>query len=169
MNRQLEFNGSRYIHIGGTWYDRETFIKPPQIICSELDRLTPDLHGRPAVPIRAKVSRKPVSDTPAKPAASFTHERIFPLIANAIRRKYLQLEDYVEHDDIVDELLVDPDARSMILAAREAQGSTATIQAVASNMIAWFSQRITIHKSPYEVKFRRKKIRRAWAYRPIDV
>lgn len=168
MNRQIEFNGSRYIHIGGTWYDRETFIKPPQIICSELDRLTPDLHAGPAAPVRRKKREQP-RDTPPKPEASFTHEQIFPLIANAIRRKYLQLEDYVEHDEIVDELLIDPDARALIDAAREVQGDAPSLNAVASNMIAWFSQRITVHKSPYEMEFRRKKVSRAWAYRPVDV
>ena len=39
---------------------------------------------------------------------------------------------------------------------------------VASNMVAWFSQRITVGQSKWSDHFERKRIEGSWSYRPVE-
>lgn len=34
----VEYDGERYLQIHGAWYNARTYIKPPEIICRQLDQ-----------------------------------------------------------------------------------------------------------------------------------
>jgi len=56
--------------------------------------------------------------------------------------------------------------KKLVDAAWQKQNSW-TREGMAGIMVAWFSQRITIAQSQWRRAFKRTKINRQWAYRPI--
>lgn len=54
----------------------------------------------------------------------------------------------------------------LIEAAREQQQEQQSLEWLASNMVSWFSQRITVGESDWSRAFERTKINRLWAYKP---
>jgi hypothetical protein len=94
--------------------------------------------------------------------AGWSQDDVFPLIARAIEVLSGPNSDYADHDAIVRALLDSPDARPLIESAVTAEHSP---QWVAHNMVAWFSQRISVRQSPWAKRFERQKINGKWAYR----
>ncbi len=100
--------------------------------------------------------------------SSFSQKEVFPIIADVIRQLHHDTRDFVPHEAIVAGLLDHPERRDLVEAAQAAQENDNSLEAIAGNMVAWFSQRITMHTSDYEQLFTRAQIGGKWAYRPVD-
>lgn len=100
--------------------------------------------------------------------SSFTHRQVFPIIADVIRQLHRETQGFVSHEAIVSGLLDHPEGCDLVESAQAAQENNSSLEAIAGNMVAWFSQRITIHDSDYESLFAREQIDGKWAYRPVD-
>ena len=96
---------------------------------------------------------------------SFHHEDVFPAIARVILNWPAKPGAYVTHDQIVAALMSGQEGSALVSSAREGS-KWATGREVASNMVAWFSQQITIGASSWGDPFDRKRQGGAWAYRP---
>lgn len=97
--------------------------------------------------------------------ATFSHAEVFPLIARLIVRAPADDVGFVDHDAIVSALLADAEGKSVISRATTAS-SLPDHRSVASNMVAWFSQQITVGRSRWAEFFDRERRGGAWAYRP---
>ena len=62
-------------------------------------------------------------------------------------------------------LLEDAAGRNQVQAAHEQQEEKQSLEWLASNMVSWFSQRITVGKSDWSRAFERTKIDGLWAYK----
>jgi len=100
--------------------------------------------------------------------AKWSHDDVFPIIARAIDELYGGHQSFVEHDAIVDFLLNDSAAQNHIDAALARAETERSREWVAHNMVAWFSQRITVGESDWAPRFQRQQIRGKWAYKPIS-
>lgn len=97
---------------------------------------------------------------------SFSQDDVFPIIRRVIRTLYQNKHDWVTHDEIVQGLLSDPAGQKEVRGAQRTRPGE-TEKQIAANMVAWFSQRITVDKlSELARSFDREKIRGKWAYRP---
>lgn len=99
-------------------------------------------------------------------ANSWEQVDIFPVIARIIGETHGSRGEFVTHDEIVSGLLADPEAAPIIGSARDQSSEPHTAEWIAHNMVAWFSQRITIGESHWAEQFERKKIAGKWAYLP---
>ena len=97
---------------------------------------------------------------------TWKHHEIFPIIAHVIQRQYRGDQRYVPSPEIVTELLRDSEAIAIITRAQSQQGERWSAERLAHNMVAWFSQQITVGASPWTEQFERTKIDDRWAYRP---
>ena len=97
--------------------------------------------------------------------SGWSHDDVFPAVAQAIETLSAQQPGYAEHDAIVAQLLADPEAKSYIDAARSADAADRSPEWIAHNMVAWFSQRITMGDSAWATRFDRQKLNGKWAYR----
>src|SRR6266536_2648138 len=102
----------------------------------------------------------------AQMAGKFSQEDVFPIIARLIQALHQTQGDYVPHGDLVDALLKDAMGKALVDAALAADTAEKSKEWWASNMVQWFSERITENKSAYQSQFERKKIKGAWACRP---
>jgi len=93
---------------------------------------------------------------------------VFPIIAQIIRDLYAKQSRYITHDEMTAGLLGDPAAARMIGDAQREQDEKRSLEWLAHNMVAWFSQRITVGQSDWDDVFDRKKIDGKWAYKPED-
>ncbi|MBM3128084.1 MAG: hypothetical protein FJ009_05530 [Chloroflexi bacterium] len=98
----------------------------------------------------------------------FNQDETEPIIADVIRKNYKN--DFVPHKEIVEALLDDPIGKDLVeRACQEQKRQTSnrwSANKMASNMVQWFSKRITDHDSRYERQFERSKFRGGWAYKP---
>jgi hypothetical protein len=101
--------------------------------------------------------------------AQWSHDDLFPIIAQAIDDLYAQSRRLVGHDAIAAFLLKDSEASNHIAAACEASETERSRDWVAHNMVAWFGQRITVGESKWSNRFERQKINGKWAYKPTTV
>jgi hypothetical protein len=62
--------------------------------------------------------------------------------------------------------LQDSEGRNLVEAAREQQQDQQSPEWRASNMVSWFSQRITVGESDWERAFERRRVDCLWAYKP---
>jgi hypothetical protein len=92
---------------------------------------------------------------------------VFPIIARVIREKYDQEKGLVTHAEIVSALMEDTEAQKYIERARDRQKVKRPNEWIASNMVAWFSQKMTVGPSEWDDLFQREKVNGRWAYRPI--
>ena len=97
-------------------------------------------------------------------AASWRHNEIFPVIAHVIGAEFQQHHRFVTSREIAAALLRDPEARRIIDAAVQQRGRTP--ERTASDMVAWFGQRITLEQSEWQHMFERTRINRQYAYKP---
>ena len=96
----------------------------------------------------------------------FNQDEVFPIIARAIRTQSQQSENFVTHEEIVAALLNDREGKALVEQLHLRHGHQHSEKWLVSNMIAWFSQRITAGYSEWATLFERKKIKRKWAYKP---
>jgi len=98
-------------------------------------------------------------------AISFSQDDVFPIIRRIIISIHDKKQDFVTHNEIVTALLADSSGHNEIISAQKMRPHETT-EHIAANMVAWFSQRITVGASIYMNSFERKKISGRWAYRP---
>lgn len=97
---------------------------------------------------------------------SFNQAEVFPLIARLITQAYTRDQSFIDHRQIVAMLIADTDGKAVVDRA-VVESSLRDAMHVASNMVAWFSQRITVANSPWASFFERERQPDGWAYRPI--
>lgn len=102
-----------------------------------------------------------------KRQATWRHSEVFPIVARLIGEEYQRHQRYITAHELAERLLQDGEARAIVDAARQQQQDW-SVEHLASNMVAWFSQRITIGESEWQRAFERTKIDGQWAYRPIQ-
>ena len=97
---------------------------------------------------------------------SFSQAEIFPLIARLIVQASACGNGFVEHPTIVSLLSADAEGSTIVHRAATSSGFPDPGH-VAANMVAWFSQRISVNDSPWAAFFDRKRRSNGWAYRPV--
>jgi hypothetical protein len=101
-------------------------------------------------------------------ARKFSHENVFPVIARLITTIHQATQTIVSHDELVEAMLNDGQGMALTASACDADDEKKSAKWWASNMVQWFSQRITEDDSEYTNRYERTKIDGAWAYRPIS-
>jgi len=139
--------------------------RKPEVI-EALTRLVPAYSGlAPSEDVR---SVPDVAGRVGSSESSFTYDEAFPVIARMIM---LAAKDepgrFVPHDVIVDLILADGKGAELVALARS-RSSWTDDRDVASNMVAWFSQQISIGRSEWLQLFERERLAGAWAYRPAS-
>lgn len=99
---------------------------------------------------------------------TWSQDEVFPIIARIIRQEQEHQERFVPSSEIATQLLRDRDGRKVIKEAQRHPKNNRTAEQIASNMVAWFGQRITQGKSEWEDKFDRIQIKKRWAYKPVS-
>jgi len=94
---------------------------------------------------------------------------VFPIIAGIIERVYGEHRRFVTAHEIAAGLLEDSEGRDLVEAAFEHQEDKQSLEWLATNMVSWFSQRITVGESDWAPAFERTKIDGLWAYKPSSV
>jgi hypothetical protein len=97
---------------------------------------------------------------------SWRQADVFPIIARIIAEASEPDRRYVPAHEIASLLVQDGEARPLIEQAREQLDESHSLEWLAGNMVAWFSQRITVGESEVGRAFEREKIGGQWAYRP---
>lgn len=100
---------------------------------------------------------------------SWKHADVFPVIARIIEQAHREHQRFITAQEIAAQLLADDEGRNLVEAAREQQGEKQSLEWLATNMVSWFSQRITVGQSDWERAFDRTKIDGLWAYKPVAV
>lgn len=100
---------------------------------------------------------------------SWKQADVFPIIARVIDEASRPQRRYVPAHEIAARLVQDSEARPLIEQAREQLDETHSPEWLAGNMVAWFSQRITVGESEWGRAIEREKIGGQWAYRPVSV
>lgn len=98
--------------------------------------------------------------------ASWEHADVFPVIGRIIDTLYATKGDFVTHDEITAALAADAEGMSLINRAQPELQETLTPSWIAHNMVAWFSQRISVGESDWKDRLDRVKIDNKWAYKP---
>ena len=97
---------------------------------------------------------------------TWKHDEVFPIIAHIIEQQYQLHQRYITAPEIAAQLLQDEAAKSLIQVAQSQQRKDWSPDRLAHNMVAWFSQRITVGSSPWAQRFERTRIDDGWAYKP---
>ena len=97
---------------------------------------------------------------------SWKQADVFPVIARVIEAAYREDQHFTTAQEIATRLLQDPEGHSIVEAAHEQQQEQQSLEWLASNMVSWFSQRITVGESDWARAFERTKIDGLWAYKP---
>jgi hypothetical protein len=95
---------------------------------------------------------------------SWRQSDIFPIIARVIGEAYQQRQGYVPSHEIAAWLVHDREARPLIDQAQQQLDEPHSPEWLAGNMVAWFSQRITVGESERSRAVERMKIDGQWAY-----
>jgi hypothetical protein len=98
---------------------------------------------------------------------SWKQADVFPIIVRVIGEAYQQHRSHVSAHDIATRLVQDREARPLIEQAQQL-GESHSLEWLAGNMVAWFSQRITVGESDWSRAVERMKINGQWAYRPAS-
>jgi hypothetical protein len=96
---------------------------------------------------------------------TWKHDEVFPIIAHIIEQEYRQHNRYITAHEIAIRLLQDEPAKSLIEQAQSQPRKDWSADRLARNMVAWFSQRITVGDSPWAKTFERTRIDDRWAYK----
>lgn len=97
---------------------------------------------------------------------TFDQDDVFPVIARLIETRHAQHGGFVSSREIAEALLVDQEGRRAVEEAQRRQDERKSLEWTASNMVAWFSQRITEGESEWGDKFERQQVDGVWAYKP---
>lgn len=98
---------------------------------------------------------------------SWKQSDVFPVIARIIAQASGVHQRLIAAQEIAERLLQDTEGRSIVEAAREQQNDKQSLEWLASNMVSWFSQHITVGESDWARAFERTKIDGLWAYKPV--
>jgi len=109
-----------------------------------------------------------MTQTRTEMKSTWKHDEVFPIIAHIIERQYQQNPRYITSREIAAQLVQDDDAKPFIQHAQSQQQKNLSPEQLAHNMVAWFSQRITVGNSPWAARFERTKIDGRWAYKPTS-
>lgn len=93
------------------------------------------------------------------------HSEVFPIIARIIGEEYQRHHRHITSHEISLRLLQDTEARAVIEQAHQ-HDKGQSLEWVATNMVSWFSQRITMAESKWQRAFERAKMDGQWAYIP---
>lgn len=93
---------------------------------------------------------------PNKGSRGFALTEVFPIIARLIKEINENTRQFARHVQIVDLLLTDSEAIAMLETAQMLTRFT-EIREIASNMVAWWSQQITVGFNPFKDDFVRRK------------
>lgn len=93
---------------------------------------------------------------PNKGSKGFALNEVFPIIARLIKQINEDTKKFAGHGQIVDLLLTDGVAISLLETAQMLTRFTETRE-IASNMVAWWSQQITVGFNPFKDDFERRK------------
>ena len=96
---------------------------------------------------------------------SFDHDDVFPIIARLIDAQFAAKKRFIEAPEIADAMLSDSEGARLVAEAQ--RRSKLSANEIAGNMVAWFSQRISIGQSSWQNAYERTKVKRRWAYRPV--
>lgn len=96
---------------------------------------------------------------------SWKQADVFPVIARIIEQAH-QEHRFIASQEIAVRLRQDREGRNLVEAARDQQEEQQSLEWLASNMVSWFSQRITVGESDWARAFERTKIDGLWAYKP---
>ena len=97
---------------------------------------------------------------------SWKQSDVFPIIASMFEQAHRERQRFVTAQEISARLLRDAEGRNLVEAAREQQKEKQSLAWLASNMVSWFSQRITVGGSEWDSAFERTKVDGIWAYKP---
>lgn len=97
--------------------------------------------------------------------AKFSHDDAFPVIARLIRELSAPQDRFVTHAQLIDALIRDSSGAKLVESAAAHPGNDWSPQQWASNMVQWFSQKITSESSEYAREFEREKRADGYAYR----
>jgi hypothetical protein len=100
---------------------------------------------------------------------SWRQADVFPVIARVIARAYEEHSRFITAQEIAMGLLQDQEGRNLVEAALEHHENGQSLEWLACNMVAWFSQRITVGESDWVGAFERTKMDGLWAYKPTEV
>jgi hypothetical protein len=100
--------------------------------------------------------------------STWKQDEVFPIIAHIIEQQFQQHQRYIATREITAHLMQDDAAKRLIQHAQSQQQKNSPPEQIARNMVAWFSQRITVGNSPWAERFERKKIDSRWAYKPAQ-
>ena len=106
-----------------------------------------------------------LSDTTMEPP--WKQSDVFPIIARIIGQAYREHQRFITSPEIAARLLQDTEGRNLVEAAGKQQEEKQSLEWLASNMVSWFSQRITVGESDWARGFERTKIDGLWAYKPL--
>ncbi len=98
---------------------------------------------------------------------SWKHADMFPIIARVIEQAYREHQGFITAPEIAARLLEDAVGCKLVEAAHEQQKEKQSLEWLASNMVSWFSQRITVGESDWARAFERTKVDGLWAYKPV--
>lgn len=93
---------------------------------------------------------------PNKGSKGFALNEVFPIIARLIKEINEGTKKFAGHSQIVDFLLKDNEAISLLETAQMLTRFT-EIREIASNMVAWWSQQITVGFNPFKDDFERRQ------------
>ena len=99
---------------------------------------------------------------------SWKHDDVFPIIARIIGEAHQRDRLYVTAQEIATRLVGDREARALIDQARQRLDEPRSPEWLASNMVAWFSQRNTVVESEWGRVVEREKVEGQWAYKPVS-
>src|SRR5438046_2339187 len=96
----------------------------------------------------------------------FNQAEVFPAVARVVQNRYRASEAFITHGELVKALSAEPEVRAVVNRLATSRRKLRE-RLIISNIVAWFSQQITVGKSDYAPFFTRKRLGGAWAYRPI--
>lgn len=97
---------------------------------------------------------------------SWKQADVFPIIVRLIGQAFAERHDYVASRELAERLVHDSESQSLIEQARRELGFDHSAEWLASNMVAWFGQRITVGESDWSRAVDRTRIDGNWPYRP---
>jgi hypothetical protein len=120
----------------------------------------------PTIPLLYKVPSASIAQGPPV-STSFTHGEVFPVVHRLITDRTCKGSDFITHQELVDGLLGSRDGVDLVTAAEP--NSKFDRRGIASNMVAWFSQRFTAGVNEFSELLQREKVDGSWAYRSTQV
>ncbi len=97
--------------------------------------------------------------------ARFSHDDVFPIIAEGIDALAKETNSFVTHESLVQYLLRHPQGSTHIDTACEAGAKQLSREWMAGNMVAWFSKRYTEESLPCAARYERTSDT-PYGYRP---